>query len=145
MITPVTKDNVQAWAALCEALWPEPTPDEAAADFIQEWEAGELPHEFLYYIEGTPVAFMSLNLRHDYVEGTETSPVGYLEGIYVAPAHRKSGIARRLIDFAKEWTQNKGCTELASDVELPNEASISFHKRMGFAEANRVVCFAMKV
>jgi len=145
MIIPVKKENLNEWAALCEALWPEDIPGEAAADFIEEWENGELPNEFIYYADGQAVGFISLALRHDYVEGTETSPVGYLEGIYVAPGFRKRGIARQLVEFAKEWTLRQGCTELASDVELPNEASILFHGQMGFEEVNRVVCFAMRV
>lgn len=88
---------------------------------------------------------MSLSLRHDYVEGAESSPVGYLEGIYVRPGHRKKGIAKELVQFAKEWAKNRGCTELASDCEIGNEASRAFHAKMGFAEANRIICFNMRL
>ena len=94
---------------------------------------------------GVAVAFMSLSLRHDYVEGTDSSPVGYLEGIYVKPDFRKSGIAAEMVEFAKEWVVSKGCTELASDCELDNEDSRLFHSKIGFEEANRIVCFVMKI
>lgn len=36
---------------------------------------------FLKFIDEKAVAFANVALRHDYDEGTETSPVGYLEGI----------------------------------------------------------------
>jgi len=142
MITPVSKDNVQAWAALCVALWPcEEASDNSIADWINEWEHGELPHEFIYYVNGEPAAFISLGLRHDYVEGTDSSPVGYLEGIYVAPNFRKRGIAREMVEFAKDWAREKGCIEFASDCELENEESRLFHVQAGFEEVGRVVCF----
>ena len=80
-------------------------------------------------------------LRHDYVEGTESSPVGYLEGIFVSDAFRHQGIAGRLLYSCEEWARTMGCREFASDCELTNEESRQFHLRMGFAEANRIICF----
>jgi aminoglycoside 6'-N-acetyltransferase I len=140
MIVPVTKSNEQEWAALCADLWPDESIDDG---FIQKRANGELPYEFLYYVEDEAVAFLSLSLRHDYVEGTDSSPVGYLEGIYVKPNFRKNGIARELVEFAKDWAKQQGCTELASDCVLDNETSRLFHNHVGFKEANRIVCFAM--
>ena len=139
MIKPVTFENKNDWAELVISLWPELTANKA----LQDLADGGHPHEYLYYVDGQPVAFMSLSLRHDYVEGTSSSPVGYLEGIYVNPGHRKRGIAGELVRFAKQWAIKQGCTELASDCELDNEASRLFHERIGFLEANRVICFTM--
>lgn len=137
MIVPVSESNKKDWAQLCHALWPE--MDEAEA--LEELEG--LPHEFLYYEGEEAVGFFSLDLRHDYVEGTEQSPVGYLEGIYVKASHRKRGIATAMVAYAKEWVKAKGCLEFASDCELTNEESRLFHLKMGFKEANRIICFAM--
>jgi len=142
MIIPVSNENVKEWVALCDELWPE-DDGENVAEWIEEWKNGELPHEYLYYFDDKAVAFISLELRHDYVEGTDSSPVGYLEGIYVKPSYRKHGIARELVEFAKKWALSKGCTEFASDCELGNEASRLFHNQLGFKEANRVICFTM--
>lgn len=139
MIVPVTKANEQAWAELCVALWPEITKE----DMLAERTVGNLPNEFLYLINDEAVAFISLSLRYDYVEGTDSSPVGYLEGIYVKPEFRGKGIGRALIEFTKEWAIAKGCTELASDCELENKDSKIFHRKMGFKEANRLICFTM--
>jgi len=141
MIVSVTKKNENAWAKMCVELWPELTVD---AVLKMSYE-GLFKNEFLYYENDEPVAFLSLSLRSDYVEGTESSPVGYIEGIYVKPEFRRKGIAEQLIDHAKEWSVKYGCAELASDCALENTASQSFHKDVGFTEANRLVCYTMKL
>jgi len=139
VIVPVTIENEKDWAELCVALWSDNTMEA----MLVERESGELPNEYLYFVEIEAVAFMSLSLRHDYVEGTDSSPVGYLEGIYVKPDFRGRGIASALVDFAKEWAISQGCSELASDCELDNEDSRLFHNNIGFEEANRIICFTM--
>jgi len=82
-----------------------------------------------------------VQLRHDYVEGTSTSPVGYLEGIYVRPAYRKQGMARKLVSACEAWAREKGCREFASDCLLDNRDSLAFHLALGFMEAGRIICF----
>ena len=67
MIVPVTIENENEWAELCVALWSENTTD----DMLEERKNGELPNEYLYTADGEAVAFISLSLRHDYVEGTD--------------------------------------------------------------------------
>ena len=138
-IIPVSIEFEKTWANLCVALWPEELFD----DFIKEGRNSGYENQFLYLVNGEAVAFISLALRHDYVEGTKTSPVGYIEGIYVKPEFQNKGIARELVDFAKKWSTQKGCTELASDCELHNEKSCKFHNKVGFKEANTIVCFVM--
>ncbi|MCL2003868.1 MAG: GNAT family N-acetyltransferase [Oscillospiraceae bacterium] len=140
MIVPVTKENEDAWAELCVALWPENTVE----DIFRERSGGRLlQNEFLYMDGGEAVAFLSLSLRRDYVEGTDSSPVGYLEGIYVKPGTRGKGVGRELTEFAKAWSRERGCSEFASDCELHNEASRAFHEKIGFREENRIICFVM--
>ncbi len=46
-----------------------------------------------------------------------------------------------MVEFAGEWALKQGCSELASDCELNNSASKAFHKKVGFKEANRLICF----
>ncbi|MCL2544769.1 MAG: GNAT family N-acetyltransferase [Clostridia bacterium] len=137
----MSEENERDWAALCAALW----PDHSADVWMQRRADGKHPFEYLYRLGNEAVAFVGLSLRHDYVEGTDTSPVGYVEGIYVKPGHRGKGIARELVEYAKEWALERGCGELASDCEIGNAASRAFHNGIGFREANTIVCFAMKL
>ena len=141
MIVPVDKNNESEWAALCTALW----PDYTTRDILRLKAEGKFKTDFLYLSEGKAIAFMSLSLRHDYVQGTHSSTVGYLEGIYVTPEWRGKGIAKALVAHAKTWTMEQGCSELGSDVIYGNEASLAFHKKVGFREDNTIVCFSMQV
>ena len=97
------------------------------------------------YEDDVAVGFAQCQLRHDYVEGTETSPVGYLEGILVEEAYRHKGYAKELLRECEKWAKSKGCTEFASDCELENEESLRFHMAMEFEEANRVICFKKSI
>lgn len=87
------------------------------------------------------VAFAQCQLRHDYVEGAQSSPVAYLEGIYVSPGFRRAGLAASLLAACEGWARERDCREFASDCELDNEASAAFHAHMGFTEVNRIRCF----
>ena len=97
---------------------------------------------FLAVLDGEAVGFAQCGVRHDYVEGTDTSPVGYLEGIFVVEEYRRRGLAKDMLLACEKWAKEQGCTEFASDCELENEDSLRFHLKMGFKEANRIICFA---
>lgn len=79
------------------------------------------------------------------MEGTDNSPVGYLEGIYVKEAYRSKGLAKELLGECEKWAKDKGCSEFASDCELDNMDSLKFHLRAGFEEANRIICFTKRI
>lgn len=89
----------------------------------------------------TKIGFAQVQLRYDYVEGTNSSPVGYLEGIFVRKEYRKQGYAHILLKKCEEWARENGCTEFASDCELLNDKSLAFHLAVGFLETNRIICF----
>jgi aminoglycoside 6'-N-acetyltransferase I len=137
-------NNLQELAALACRLWPHHT----ASEMAQEYRVGmENPNVafFLAYEGDTAVGFAQCQLRHDYVEGTESAPVGYLEGIFVAEQYRKQGTAKALLTACEDWARTKGCTEFASDCELTNTQSLRFHLNVGFTEANRIICFTKKL
>ncbi len=142
MIVPICGETLADWARMCVLLYGE---EHDEAEFLRERAEGHYASEYLYLADGRPVGLLSLCLRSDYVEGTSSSPVGYLEGIWVEPAYRRGGIAAQLVAFAREWSRAQGARELASDCLLANETSRSFHKAVGFAEANVIVCFTMKL
>ena len=121
-------EDVQALREEFEAL----ARDEEAACFLAEEE-------------GMAVGFAQCQLRHDYVEGTSTSPVGFLEGLWVEETHQRQGVGTRLVHACEDWARIVGCTEFASDCELDNEASLAFHLACGFREVNRTIWFARKL
>lgn len=125
-------------------LWPDNTVEEMRLEFSEIITKTDAAF-FLAYAEETAIGFAQFQLRHDYVEGADSSPVGYLEGIYVAEEYRKHGIARELLSACESWAKSKGCTEFASDCELENTQSLEFHLNVGFEEANRIICFTKKL
>jgi aminoglycoside 6'-N-acetyltransferase I len=130
------------WLQMRMALW-----SDATADDHRGYMAISLaqPERFLqlmmYDAKHEPIGFIEGSIRGDYVNGTETSPVGFVEGVYVVPAWRKKGIARQLFAAIGDWARARGCRELASDALLENEASQRAHRALGFEETERVVYF----
>ena len=143
MVRQVRMEEIPQLALLASRLWPHHTARELEED-LRETVARDDAALFMAWADA-PVGFAQCQLRHDYVEGTDSSPVGYLEGIYVMEQHRKQGIARELLKACEEWAKNRGCREFASDCELENAQSLKFHLNVGFEEANRIICFTKKL
>lgn len=144
MIKRAEAADARAVAELALLLWPEHTREDLEQE-MREVIADDNAVLFLYYAQDTPVGFAQGQLRQDYVEGTDSSPVGYLEGIYVRDGYKRRGIASALLDACEKWAAERGCTEFGSDCVLGNTDSIAFHLASGFVEANRLVCFAKEL
>nr|AHN92752.1 N-acetyltransferase GCN5 [uncultured bacterium DCM003Kan03] len=144
MIRKAEIKDLSILAELACQLWPDHTVEEMCAEFAEILAKPDAAF-FLAYAEETAVGFAQCQLRYDYVEGTDSSPVGYLEGIYVTEEYRKQGVARELLTACESWAKAKGCSEFASDCELDNVQSLQFHLNVGFEEANRIICFTKKL
>lgn len=143
-VTPLTALPNPAWLALRQALWPDASADEHLQEMAEQLAA---PGRFGPFIamaaDGMPLGLAEVALRTDYVNGTESSPVGFLEGLYVVPAARRRGVARALLQAVRAWAQAQGCRELASDTALDNSVGQAMHRGLGFRETERVVYFQM--
>lgn len=144
MIRQASKNDIRIIAELAVKMWDDSSVEELADEFA-ELISKDTACIFLKYENDTPVGFAQCQLRSDYVEGTETSPVGYLEGIFILEGYRKRGYAKELLHACEAWAKGMGCTEFASDCELDNTDSLGFHMAMGFSEANRIICFTKKL
>ena len=143
-IRQASMSDCSAVALLAQQLWPHHTQEKLQAEF-SPLLTGSGAVVYLAMEADTPVGFAQCQLRHDYVEGTSSSPVGYLEGIFVTPAFQSKGIARALLAACENWAKAQGCEEFASDCELNNDTSLRFHLSVGFEEANRIICFTKKL
>lgn len=94
---------------------------------------------------GSAVGFVEASKRVDYLNGTSSSPVVFLEGLYVEPTSRRKGVARALVSHVERWAFSEGCSELASDSPLENVAAHAAHRAFGFEETERVVYFRRTV
>ena len=140
MIRKATQADAFTLAELAIKLWPNNTISELQSEFL-----GLICSDnavcFIKYIGNKAVGFAQCQLRNDYVEGTDTFPVGYLEGIFIEEEYRHSGYAKELLSKCEKWAKENHCTEFARDCEIDNEISVKFHLSMGFEEANRIICF----
>lgn len=144
MIKRAEEKDIAAIANLAAMMWSNHSVEELNNEFSDLFMKEEAQF-FLKYENDIPVGFAQCQLRHDYVEGTETSPVGYLEGIFVKEGYRHKGYAGALLAECENWAKSKGCKEFASDCELDNDDSLQFHRAMKFTEANRIICFTKKI
>ncbi|MFF2483105.1 aminoglycoside 6'-N-acetyltransferase [Paenibacillus sp. NPDC058071] len=140
-IIPVDDSVMGEFVAMALELWSDNDEKTFTAEMADTLADPEHHAAFLYAVDGHYIAFVLLSIRSDYVEGSDSSPVGYVEGIYVKPPHRLKGISKELVRRGERWTKEKGCVQMGSDIEQGNDASYQFHLKAGFKEANRISCF----
>lgn len=130
------------WLALRSAFWDGESEEEHFAS-LQKFKTTHAP--YLAFIANgkncESLGFAETSVRRDYVNGCESSPVLYLEGIFVRPEIRGTGIAHALCRAAEDWGAAEGIREFASDSDVENVVSINAHRGLGFQEIERVVCF----
>lgn len=140
MVKIAQENDVKILADLAVRLYTDSTVEDLEKEFCQNILSEDIRF-YLKYENDLPIGFAQVNLRYDYVEGSETNPVGYLEGIYIKEAVRGKGYAKELLKECETWAKSKGCKQFASDCEIDNLNSYKFHKAVDFEECNRIICF----
>jgi aminoglycoside 6'-N-acetyltransferase I len=142
--------DARVWTKLRSALWPDEPEAELAAEVEAffadpEGRASSTVQAVLVAVErpgADPVGFVELS-RRPYAEGCATSPVGFLEGWYVLPDHRRHGVGRALVRAAQDWARSAGCREFASDALAGNWLGDAAHRAVGFSEVEVIRCYRM--
>ena len=137
-IAAATAADLPALQALRRQLWPD-------ADDLPALDRAESVTLLARETAGPAIGFAEATTRHDYVNGCDGSPVAFLEGLFVAPAWRRQGIARALLEAVAGWARARGLGEIASDALLANEPAYAAHRACGFTETERVVYFRREV
>ena len=114
MIKPPVGSADCAWLALRLALWPEVSQAGHLSGMADAVARGHYVRLALAG-DGAALGFVEASKRVDYVNGTSSSPVAFLEGLYVVSTVRRQGVARTLVESVVKWALQEGCTELASD------------------------------
>lgn len=145
LIKPITAADFADWLKLRKQLWSTTAESGHKRQMQQILDQPAKLVAFMAYHNNIAVAFAEASLRYDYVAGCSTSPVVYLEGMFVIAEERKQGIAKLLCGAIEDWGKANGCTELASDVEITNLLSQQVHQSLKFQEVERVVCYYKKI
>ncbi|WP_342389321.1 aminoglycoside 6'-N-acetyltransferase [Salinicoccus bachuensis] len=140
MIRQAERGDKEELLHLALKLWPESDRTELKNEFDM-FIASDDNAVFIVQVNSETAGFAHCSLRHDYVAGAESSPVGYLEGIYVSDGHRFKGYARQLVEACESWSKKRGCSDFGSDCLIDNSASIEMHAHLGFREVERIVSF----
>jgi aminoglycoside 6'-N-acetyltransferase I len=145
IVRPATAADVPAIGQLAHALWPDGSAaehGEHAAEIAGGAPVSTLPLALLVAeVGGELVGFVEVGLR-SHADGCDPRrPVGFIEGWYVAPAHRRGGVGRALIAAAEAWSRDRGARELASDTWLDEDVSQRAHAALGFEVVDRCVHF----
>src|SRR5207302_8801034 len=136
-IRPATPADRDSWLRMRDALWPSTDHAEVVRYFAGE---AREPMAVLIAFDEEAIAFIELSIRA-YAEGCETDRVAFVEGWYVHPDWRRTGVGAELIRAAEAWARSQGCTEIASDTEADNVSSAAAHRALGFEETAVVRCF----
>ncbi|ENT4450416.1 cryptic aminoglycoside N-acetyltransferase AAC(6')-Iy/Iaa [Salmonella enterica] len=139
-IRQMNKTDLEYWRELRKKLWPTHPDDAHLADGEEILQADHLA-SFLAIDDGVAMGFADASIRYDYVNGCDSSPVAFIEGIFVLPSCRQRGIAKQLIAAVQQWGVNKGCREMASDTSPENTISQKVHQALGFEETERVIFY----
>jgi aminoglycoside 6'-N-acetyltransferase I len=140
-IRPVELPDSAEWLRMRTTLWPS---DDHAVEIAEFFNSGPSPQLAAVLVAERPSGglsgFIELGLR-TYAEGCESSPVPFIEGWYVDDDLRMSGIGTLLVRAAESWARALGHREMASDVEIDNDTSLTVHRALGYEEVARLVCF----
>ena len=138
---PVTPDEYEEWLSMRQALWPEADQVQHRKEMATVVSNAERYGVFVCEDgQSTLVGFAEVSLR-EWAEGCLSSPVGYLEGWYVVEQSRRRGVGGALLSACEDWARSRGCTEMASDTDIGNDASEAAHLNCGFVIVGRVVAF----
>lgn len=137
-VRPATQDDVAEWLRMQKALFGD-YPE--IADEVQAYFARNAGNEaaLIAECEGKPCGYVVVGTR-SYAEGCASSPVAYVEALYVDPDQRRKGAGRALLAAAESWARARGFSEIASDATVDNADSVAMHVACGFDETERIVC-----
>ena len=144
IIRRATYADKSEWLRMRLSLWLDGTAESFSKDMDGLLADPLMPVFVIARPGGGLGGFLEAGTRK-YAEGSESSPVGYIEGWYVDEDLRKQGVGKALVKAAEDWARSQGLTEMGSDTWLENEVSIQAHLKMGYEEAERLVHFVKKL
>lgn len=141
----ITETWFEPWLEMALALWPDEKSDGLRIVLNDLISSPNHKNIIAMSDNEQPIGFANFSIKNDYIEGSETNRVGFVEGVYIKPEFRGQGIGKQLLQLGERWASSRGCTEMGSDAYITNMESRLFHKKSGFSVAGEIVCFIKKI
>jgi aminoglycoside 3-N-acetyltransferase len=133
------ESDIQKWSELRHQLWSNQSTQSHKQE-ISEQLRDDSFFAIGAEIHNQVIAFAEVSIRK-FANGCDSSPVPFLEGIWVHPDYRRNGIGHQLILSVTRWAGGNGYKELGSDALLQNHESIEAHIGWGFEKTESVQYF----
>ena len=143
-LVPINKDDFAKWREMRGDLYGSLSNEFHEEEMEGILNSNEWHCQFIEDRNGHAIGFLELSSRN-IVDGCLSSPVAYLEGLYLNSEFRGKGLGREIINVLLNWCREKGFSELATDAELKNIKAQGFFQAMGFQETYRVVEYRIEV
>lgn len=142
-LVPIEKRDFALWQEMRREIYPVLDPEYDRRE-MEQIHASDI--WFCCFIEdnGASIGLVELSSRN-IVDGCLSSPVAYLEGLYLKPEYRGRGLGKEAMRLVMDWCRDKGFSELATDAELENLRAQKFYSMLGFEETDRVVEYRIQI
>jgi len=142
-LTVIQKNKFPQWKEMREEVYSSLDDEFHEKEMKQIIESNDW---FCYFlVDDNQIVGMAELSSRNIVDGCLSSPVAYIEGLYLKKVYRGIGLGREAIKIIKEWCQEKGFTELGMDTELDNLGAQRFFRAVGLRETYRIVQFRTRI
>ncbi|NOZ53445.1 MAG: GNAT family N-acetyltransferase [Gammaproteobacteria bacterium] len=143
-LEPIKENQFPKWKEMRKEVYSSLDDEFHEKEMKQIFESSDW---FCYFLmdEDSKILGLSELSSRNIVDGCLSSPVAYLEGLYLKEEYRGMGLGREAIETIKTWCKEQGFTELGMDAELTNLKAQKFFKAVGLQETYRIVQFRAKI
>lgn len=143
-LTPIERNQFSRWKQYRNAVYDSLSDEFHEIEMEKIFDSLDWFCYFLTVENNKIIGLVELSSRN-IVDGCLSSPVAYIEGLYIEEKHRGKGSGKEAMGTIHHWCKQKGFTELAADTELANLDAQKYFNAVGFKETYRVVEFCTKV
>lgn len=146
-IIEISKKYFEEWLNIGLELWSKYLDKkEILRKEFEEIISSKNQTAFLYFDNQKKLIwFINVSIRYEYVQWAKSNPVWYIEWIFVKKEHRNTWIANKLVEESQIWMKLNNCKEIASDTAFDNNISQSFHKKLWFREAGKIIHYIKNI
>lgn len=135
-IRAATEADIEAIRRIVRASWEADYPDilsrETAESGVDEWYSPDELTAELSHPRSVIAVFEESDAVMGFVHAITGETVGHVLRLYVAPAHRRQGIGRRLLDHAIDEMATLDHDRVAALVLAQNDLGVEFYRAAGF-------------